>query len=216
VIEISSIGDATVGTFLDALAARQSTPGGGGAAALSGSQAAALVSMVINFTLGSKKYADVSQEMKSYLEQSEQLRASLLALADRDAAAFKAVSACYGMPRETEAEQETRSIAIQAALKSAAEVPFVTAQRCLEIIQLVSPVARKGNRNVVSDAATALYLSIAALKSALVNVNVNLKFIKDEEFVSDYSSKRDELLEELDTVSAMAEGACEEVLGINL
>ena len=215
-IEISSTGDATVSTFLDALAARQSTPGGGGAAALTGSQAAALVSMVINFTLGGKKYADVQHEMEAYLEHSEELRGDLLELADRDVAAFKAVSACYGMPRETDAEQEARTLAIQAALKSAAEVPFVTAQRCLEVIQLIGPIARKGNSNVVSDAASALYLSVAALRSAIVNVNVNLKFIKDEKFVADYSSKRDELLEELDMVAAMAEGACEEALGINL
>ena len=163
-IDITSIGDTTVHTYLDALAARQSTPGGGGAAALTGSQAAALVSMVINFTLGGKKYADVQEEMEAYLEQSESLRSELLELADRDARAFKAVSACYGMPRSTDTEKATRTAALQAAMKSAAQVPFVTAQRCLEVIQLVEPVAEDGNANVVSDAATALYLADAALE----------------------------------------------------
>ena len=55
--------------------------------------------------------------------------------------------------------------------------------KCLAIIKLAAPVGAKGNSNVVSDAATALYLAFAALKSALVNVNINLKFIKDEAFV---------------------------------
>ena len=49
----------TTAAFLDELASGQSTPGGGGAAALTGSQAAALISMVIRFTVGKKKYADV-------------------------------------------------------------------------------------------------------------------------------------------------------------
>ncbi len=80
-IEITTTGETTVGVFLDALAARQSTPGGGGAAAVTGSQAAALVSMVANFTLGSKKYADVEEEMSVYLKQSEALRSDLLELA---------------------------------------------------------------------------------------------------------------------------------------
>lgn len=215
-IEITSTGDATVGTFLDALAARQSTPGGGGAAALTGSQAAALISMVINFTIGSKKYEDVQDEMKAYLVQSESLRSDLLELADRDVRAFKAVSACYGMPRNTDAEKAARTAALQAALKAAAEVPFVTAQRCLEILQLVQPVAEKGNQNVVSDAAVAFHLAGCALKSALVNVDINLKFIRDDVFVEEWSTKRNELLSEVDTVSLRAKQACEEALEMSL
>ena len=79
-----------ISDFLDELAAKQSTPGGGGAAALTGSQAAALLCMVANFTLGAKKYADVQEEMKGYLAQAEGLRLRLLELADEDVAAFQA------------------------------------------------------------------------------------------------------------------------------
>ena len=61
----------TTTEFVDALAAGQPTPGGGGAAALTGSQAAALVSMVINFTVGKKKYAAVEAEMQRYRARSE-------------------------------------------------------------------------------------------------------------------------------------------------
>lgn len=215
-IEITSTGDTNVGTFLDALAARQSTPGGGGAAALTGSQAAALVSMVINFTLGSKAYAEVQREMEAYLPQTESLRGDLLELADRDVRAFNAVSACYAMPKSTDAEKAARTTALQAALKAAAEVPFVTAQRCLEIIQLIEPVAEKGNKNVVSDAAVGLYLAEAALHSALVNVNINLKLIRDEVFVEEFSTKRDVLLNELERVSVKAKDACEATLGLAL
>ena len=106
-----------IGDFLDALASRQSTPGGGGAAALTGAQAAALVGMVINFTLGKKKYVDVEAEMRIYLEESERLRHELTALADQDVAAFQAVSACYSMPKATDEEKKARTSALQAAVK---------------------------------------------------------------------------------------------------
>lgn len=215
-IDISMTGDAPIRTFLDALAARQSTPGGGGAAALTGSQAAALVSMVVNFTLGAKKYADVQEEMKAYLARSEGLRSDLLALADKDVEAFKAVSACYGMPRSTDDEKAARTAAMQTALKTAAQVPFETAERCLAVVQLVEPVGAKGNRNVVSDAAVAFYLAVAALKSALLNVNINLKFIRDESFVEEWSAKRDELLSRMESATADAQEACEQSLEISL
>ncbi|MEZ4735695.1 MAG: cyclodeaminase/cyclohydrolase family protein, partial [Caldilineaceae bacterium] len=129
----------TIRTFSDALAARQSTPGGGGAAALTGNHAAALVSMVIRFTLGNKKYSAVETEMQTLLSQSEDLRNELLALADRDVDVFNAVSACYAMPKDSDAEKAARTAALQSALKAAAEVPFTVAEKCLAVLRLAAP-----------------------------------------------------------------------------
>ncbi len=206
----------TTADFLDALASGQSTPGGGGAAALTGSQAAALVSMVINFTVGKKKYAEVEAEMQGYLVRSEQLRRDLLAEVDADAAAFDAVSATYTMPKESDEEKAARTAALQAALKHAAAVPFGVAEQALEIIRLTEPVGAKGNSNVVSDAASALYLAYGALKCALVNVNINLKFIKDEAFVAEWAAKTDDMLARADAAYAAARAAIEQTLGVTL
>lgn len=206
----------TTAEFLDTLASGQPTPGGGGAAALTGSQAAALVSMVINFTVGKKKYADVEAEMRGYLAHSEALRAALLAAVDADAAAFDAVAATYSLPKETDAEKAARTAAMQDALKHAAAVPFAVAEKCLDVIRLTAPVGAKGNTNVVSDAATALYLAFAALKSAIVNVNINLKFIKDEAFGAEWSTKVAALLAETDAAYTEAKAAIETTLGVTL
>lgn len=206
----------TIRAFSDALAARQSTPGGGGAAALTGSQAAALISMVINFTLGNKKYATVETEMQSWLSQSERLRSELLGLADRDVEVFNAVAACYAMPKESDAEKTARTTALQSALKAAAEVPFTVAEKCLAVLHLAAPVGEKGNANVVSDAGVAMYLANAALYSAMVNVNINLKFIKDTAYVAAWSAKRDMLLAEATTAYTAARTACATTLGVTL
>lgn len=206
----------TIRAFSDALAARQSTPGGGGAAALTGSQAAALISMVINFTLGNKKYATVETEMQSWLSQSETLRSELLILADRDVEVFNAVAACYAMPKESDAEKAARTTALQSALKAAAEVPFTVAEKCLAVLHLAAPVGEKGNTNVVSDAGVALYLANAALYSAMINVNINLKFIKDTAYVAAWSAKRDTLLAEAATAYTAARTACATTLGVTL
>lgn len=206
----------TLRTFHDALAAKQSTPGGGGAAAVTGSQAAALISMVINFTLGNKKYAAVADEMQSWLSQSETLRNSLLELADQDVAVFTAVAACYAMPKDSDAEKAARTAALQTALKAAAEVPFTVAEKCLAILRLAALVGEKGNINVVSDAGVAMYLANAALYSAMINVNINLKFIKDADYVTTWSAKRDALLAEAAVAYAAARTACATTLGVEL
>jgi methenyltetrahydrofolate cyclohydrolase len=209
-------GEMTVAAFLDALAAKESTPGGGGAAALSGAQAAALLSMVVQFTLGNKKFAQVESEMQDYLAQTEALRQECLALADADVVAFKAVAACYSMPRTTDEEKAARTQAMQSALKGATETPFIIAERCLDILSLAEPIGQMGNPNVVSDAATALYLADAALRSALVNVNINLKFIKDTEYVQTWTARRTALMTQATTRYAAAKQACEQTLELDL
>ena len=50
------IKDMSIEAFLEALAARQSTPGGGSAAAVSAAIGAALISMVANFVRASYKF----------------------------------------------------------------------------------------------------------------------------------------------------------------
>jgi formiminotetrahydrofolate cyclodeaminase len=120
------------------------------------------------------------------------------------------------MPKESEEEKAARTAALQAALKHAAEVPFGVAEQALAIMELAEPVGAKGNSNVVSDAASALYLAYAALKCALVNVNINLKFIKDEVFVAEWTQKTGDMLDRADKTYAAAKAAIETTLGVTL
>ena len=172
-------------TFLDQLASKASTPGGGSAAAIMGAMGAALISMVANLTVGKKKYDDVEADMQGFLERSEDMRARLTGMIQADVDVFDKVMAAYGMARETEAEKAVRSETIQAALKEATDVPLACAQLCAEVIELCRPVAEKGNLNVISDAGVAVLAAHAALRSAALNVYINLGGIRDEEFVSD-------------------------------
>ncbi len=207
-------GQTPIGSFLDELAAGESTPGGGAAAALTGSQAASLLSMVLNFTVGRKKYAGVEEEMRVYLQRTEAIRAKLLGLADEDAAAFGAVAACYALPRSTDEEKAARNIAMQTALKGAAEVPLAIATLCVDILELTPPIAEKGNANVVSDAATAAHLAYAALLSALVNVYINLKFLKDSAYVAAGRERAEAVTAAAERNYAAARAASTTTLGI--
>ncbi len=176
-------------TFLDQLASKASTPGGGSAAAIMGAMGAALVSMVANLTVGKQKYQDVEEEMQGFLERSEDMRSRLTGMIQADIDVFDKVMAAYGMARETETEKTARSEAIQAALKEATDVPLACAQLCADVIELCRPVAEKGNLNVISDAGVAVLAAHAALRSAALNVYINIGGIRDEEFVRDRRDK---------------------------
>ena len=177
------IKDMSIEAFLEALAARQSTPGGGSAAAVSAAMGAALISMVANFTVGTKGCDEA--EAARILARSERLRLDLTAAIKADVDAFNQVMAAYGMPRESEAEKAARGPAIQAALKAATDAPLECARLSREVIELSRSAAETGNVNVISDAGVAALAGYAGLKSAALNVYINIGNIKDREFTED-------------------------------
>lgn len=175
----------TVQGFLDALASSQTTPGGGSVAALNGAIGAALVSMVCNVTIGKKNYADVESKAQAILEKSESLRAKLTNMVAEDAAAFDQVMLAFKLPRSSDEEKQTRTQAIQTALKGATLVPLHTAQACAEVIALSETIVEIGNVNAVSDGGAGALTAQAGLKVAALNVLINLGGIKDTTFVEE-------------------------------
>ncbi len=184
-----------VTAFLDELASSAPAPGGGSVAALSGALGAALVSMVCNLTVGKKKYADVQEDIKALLAQSEALRKELVELLEADVQVYTEVSRAMKMPRATDEEKAARTAAMQKALKAATDVPMQVAEACVEVMELCRPAAEKGNVNAVSDAGVAVLMAEAGLRSAALNILINLAWIKDEAFVAENTAKLDALLE---------------------
>jgi formiminotetrahydrofolate cyclodeaminase len=185
----------SVSNFLDELASKQPAPGGGSVAALSGALGAALVSMVCNLTLGKKGYEDVQADIENLLAQSEALRAKLTDLLEEDVAAYTGYSKAAKMPRATDEEKAERSKAMQNALKVATDVPLSIAEAAVQVMDLCMPAGEKGNKWAVSDAGVAVLAAEAALRSAALNVLINLGTLRDEEFVADRRAKLDNLLE---------------------
>ena len=187
--------DKPVTNFLDELASNAPAPGGGSVAALSGALGAALVSMVCNLTLGKKAYADVQDEISDLLAESEALREQLTGLLEEDVKAYTGYSKAAKMPRGTDEEKAERQVVMQVALKVATDVPLSIAETAVKVMDLCMPAAEKGNKWAVSDAGVAVLMAEAALRSAALNVLINLGSLKDEEFVADRRAKLDALLE---------------------
>lgn len=189
-----SFSQKTVAQFLDELASQAPVPGGGSGAALVGALGAALASMVCNLTVGKPKYADVQADIQALLAQTEALRARLTALIDEDIAVYYRLSSAYKMPKDTDEQKAARTAAIQAILRDATKVPMQIAEACVQVLSLCKPIAEKGNVGAVSDAGVAALLAEAALRSAALNVLINLAAIKDAEFVARERAALDSLL----------------------
>jgi len=154
--------ESTLTKYLDDLAAKLSAPGGGSAAALTAAMGTALISMVVNFTLGKPKYAQYENELKATLERSERLREEFLNLVDLDVNAYKSKN-----------------------IRDALDVPFMVCRLCFEGIKLCPDLIRKGNVNLISDVAVAAILLESAFTSADFNVEINLKSLADDKLAND-------------------------------
>ena len=195
---MNKLGDLSCKEFLTELASAAPAPGGGGGAAMAGALAAALASMVANLTIGKEKFADREPEVKELLEQAEAERVRLLALVDEDAAVFNSFMSCYKLPKTTDEEKAARTAAIQQAYKDAAMVPFEIGELANQIFDLAELASRKGNQNLITDGIIAAINARAAVKSAFLNVRINLSGIKDGSFVAELTSKMYTIEKDLD------------------
>ncbi len=159
--------------FVDAVAAKEPTPGGGAVAALAGALAAALAAMIGRITVGRRRYAAVSEAMAALIVRAERLRAALAARVAEDTVAFDAVLTAKRLPRHTPEEREVQRQALQTALLHAIEVPLRTARDAVAVLELVLEVAREGNVNAVADAGTAAWMAMAAVQGAILSARAN-------------------------------------------
>lgn len=169
--------------YLDDLAAKLPAPGGGSAAALTAATGVALISMVANFTIGKEKYKSVEEEIRKILSSSEDLRQKLINLVDEDVTAYKKLSGAYKLPKDSPEDKRKREQAMQEGLKEAMATPLEVCKLSHQAVKLCPVMSEKGNANLISDVGVAVALLASAFQSALLNVEINLKSIKDNEFI---------------------------------
>jgi len=175
--------------FLDSVASNTPTPGGGSVSALAGSLSAALGAMVCGLTVGKKKYADVSDELKNIMGKVETLRGELTFMIEKDAQGFERVLQARRMPKYTEFEITQRNAKIQEATLVATSVPLEVMEKTIQIMEYLPVIAEKGNINSISDVGVANLMAISAVKGALMNVKINLPGLEDEAIKKNFNEK---------------------------
>ena len=167
--------------YLEVLSSKAPVPGGGGASALAGALGNALGQMVVNLTVGKKKYAEVEEEMQEYLEHLKNMQQEFLHLSDRDAEVFAPLAECYRLPSATPEEKEHKETVMEEKLLDASMVPVEIMEKALELLEILDVLADKGSRMAVSDVGVAVQFTRTALLGAVMNVYINTKSMKNRE-----------------------------------
>ncbi len=165
----------TLEQFADALAARTPVPGGGAVAAVTAAHAAALASMVVEFTLGKPKFAAAEELNRTALIRLTALRHHALELADRDAEAYGALNALWKLPKDSPQRAALWEDAVMAAIRA----PQAILELAAEVSGCCTALRDRTSATLASDLAIALDLARVAARAAAHNVAVNLPSVDD-------------------------------------
>ncbi len=185
--------DGTIRKYIDEASARTPTPGGGSVSALAGALGVAMACMAANYSVGKSKSADgAPSQVETLLEHFEAAREELLRLTEEDSRVYEFLSATLAMPRKTEEEKAARNSVMQDAVLNAMNVPLGVVRICRGVSEELVALAGISNKNLISDVGVAAVLAEAALRAAKLNVEVNLRYVKDETQVAAVRKELDE------------------------
>jgi formiminotetrahydrofolate cyclodeaminase len=160
--------------LIERLATGDPMPGGGSAAALAGATAAALMRMVVALTSGRPAAAGREDALTEIGLAAASCQSELLNLVQLDASAYNAVVRARRLPRETDLERQARAVQIAAAVRDATRAPLQTARLAEQVLSLGERLAPIGSRNAISDVGVGAVLAAAAVRGAILNVQINL------------------------------------------
>ena len=113
---------------------------------------------------------------------------------ERDADAFHRFTAALNLPKGTAEEKTARTAAIQNALILCIESPLHTMELSLDAAKMIERMPGKTNMNAVSDLGVAVMMLESTVRSAWLNVLINLGYLKDSDRASLYRYRGEQLL----------------------
>ncbi|KGN03496.1 methenyltetrahydrofolate cyclohydrolase [Clostridium novyi A str. 4570] len=185
--------------YINKLSSKEPTPGGGSAAALVSALSSSLTVMMLNLTVGKKRYEGYSDKLKKEiddtLKDTLEFNEKFLAFMDEDEKSFLTLMDAFKLPKDTEQEKEIRKKEIDNGYEIALNTPLNLAREALCYYENIFTAVKYGNPNLISDAGVASILLYSAIESSILNVKINLSGIEDEFKKEDIVNECNKILE---------------------
>lgn len=198
---MGKIADMSIKEYLDILKTDAPAPGGGGVSGLTAAQGISLTLMVIELTLGKKKYEEYMELIEKSRERALELYEELAVAADEDREVFLKLSEAYALPKETEEEKKIKQQVLGERSLAATEAPFKVMELSLEGLEITEKLVGKSNKMAVSDLGVAAACFLAACKSAWLNVKINLPYLTDKDRAQAFEKGGRNILEKVTALS---------------
>ena len=149
-----------------------------------------LIKYICNLTIGKKKYLDVEKEVLEIKNDAELLKKESLNSIDEDKKVLENILISY----KTKKEDNNK---YQNICKTATEFCLKVAEIAVKTLNLSEKISKVGNKMLSSDFEICKLYSIASVKSAIVNIEINLISIEDGGYVKNIRKKIDEISQQI-------------------
>lgn len=187
-------------------------PGGGSISAYVASLGAALTMMVRNLSIDKKSYLKLDKDIRDSIdrdyEKLDSLSEDLYSLYFEDTKSFDRVLDAWKLPKDTDEEKAIREKAVLEGYKYASSVPLRISKLCIEALKLQKNIAKYGNINAITDQGIGSLLLASSGESALLNVIINIKYIKDEDLVRELNLEVENCKREINALKEEMLGIC--------
>ena len=164
---------------------------GGSVVGMSIATVNSLIIYICNLTLGKKKYESVEDEVNKILNKAQELKNKGLKIIDEDRDVLEKILSTYKLRNENMEDYIN-------ACKDSVEFCLEVLNTCFETLKLSNDISKVGNKMLSSDFKISKYYSYSSIKSAIVNVNINLDSIEDKKYKNEVNKKVNKILKEVD------------------
>jgi len=172
--------------FIDDLSSTSPSPGGGSVAGLVSALAGSLNSMVYSLTVNKKVFETLDLETKKMIldfkKVANEFTKNSLVLMEKDRKYFNELMDCYKLKKDTEEEKVIRNKKIAEGTLRAMNPPLEIAEEAYKFYDNIDIAIKYGNKMLLSDAGCAAILIHSAIECAVINVKVNLNYLRDQSF----------------------------------
>ena len=174
--------DNSLKNYFEILSAKTPIPGGGSVTALCASLSSCLLNMVLNYTIGKKKYSKFEEELTKIKEKNEAILKECVNFIEEDSRIYENIDKAI-----------KEKLNPEDYLKKSVNLHFKICQFMSQIIDFCDILTEKGNINLISDTGISNILAISSFNSAKINILINLKYINDENFKKEIKDKIEEM-----------------------
>jgi methenyltetrahydrofolate cyclohydrolase len=140
--------------------------------------------MVAGLSRKKKSQAAFVDQLSEALDGLRRAADQLTEAIDRDAASYDQVMAAFKLPQGNAEESKQRDTAIQAATRTAAEVPLQVAETAVALLERLGQLGPIAAASMKSDLEVGRLMAAAGARGALANVEINLESITDPGYVT--------------------------------
>ena len=187
--------------YNEILSSKSSMPGGGSAASVVASLGASLGLMVLNLTIGKEKYKEYEDLLKDSINKLEELKKDFINMIEEDKVLYENIQNVWTLPKNTEEEKKIREIEMEKACKTCNIIPMKIMEKSYDGIKIINDILYKTNANLITDLGDASVNLKAAVDGAYLNIIINKKFIKDNEYNDEIIKKANNIKEEVNKLN---------------